>query len=98
MRGSDYQSSNLTVAGIAGVIALIAATLSASMLTGVLQAVVLAVCFAVMAASIVVSLAEQHKLESAAKPQVAEAQEPALNHAAASSQTLSPFPGFEIRA
>lgn len=97
MRGSDYQSSNLVVAGAAGVIALIGATLSANMLTGVLQAVALAVCFAVMAASIVVSLAEQHKLENETKPQIVEAPESVLDRGA-SSHTLSPFPGLEIRA
>lgn len=92
MRGSDYQSSNLVGAGAAGVIALVGATLAASMLTGVLQALVLAVCFAVMAASIVVSLAEQHKLERAAKPQVAEAQEFVHN------QSFPSLPSLKVRA
>ncbi len=98
MRRSDYQSSNLVGAGAAGVIALMGATLSAYILTGIPQAVVLAVCFAVMAASIVVSLAEQHKLEKATTPQLAEAPSPQADRHASGNRTMAPFSGLEVRA
>lgn len=90
MREQTHRTSNLVIAGTAGLGALIIAAFSAYMLTGIAQAVVLAVCFAVMGAGLLVSLGEQRRLENETAPQMATVQE-----TASTSRTLTPFPGLE---
>jgi hypothetical protein len=95
MHRNDNQSSNLVAAGVAGVGALIAATLSAYVLSGIEQAFALAICFTVMGASILVSLAEQRRLENVTTSKVGDASKSVLDRAAASGGVrVSPFPGI----